>query len=190
LLSGSAVGFYGSRGDEVLTEDSAPGSGFLADLCVEWERRAELATASGLRVVCLRTGIVLGVERGALAKMLTPFRLGIGGPLGTGDQWMPWIHADDIAGLIDFALKTESVQGPLNGCAPNPVTNRDFSSQLGRVMHRPAVVPMPEFAIKLLFGETAQLILASDRMLPKAALAAGYGFHFPELCAALNQLLR
>jgi uncharacterized protein (TIGR01777 family) len=190
LISGSAVGYYGSRGDEVLTEESAPGRGFLPDLCVEWERRAQQAAASGLRVVCLRTGIVLGVEGGALTKMLTPFRLGIGGPLGTGEQWMPWIHADDMVGLIDFALKTESVQGPLNGCAPNPVTNRDFSSQLGSALHRPAVVPTPEFAIKLLFGEMAEVILASDRMLPKAALAAGYGFHFPELCAALNQLLR
>jgi len=190
LISGSAVGYYGSRGNEVLTEDSAPGRGFLPDLCVEWERQAQQATASGLRVVCLRTGIVLGVEGGALAQMLTPFRLGIGGPLGTGEQWMPWIHAEDIVGLIDFALKTEGVQGPLNGCAPNPLTNREFSSQLGRALHRPAVVPMPEFAIKILFGEMAQVILASDRMLPKAALAAGYGFHFPELCAALNQLLR
>lgn len=190
LISGSAVGYYGSRGDEILTEESAPGRGFLPDLCVEWERRAQQATASGLRVVCLRTGIVLGVEGGALPQMLTPFRLGIGGPMGTGAQWMPWIHLDDIVGLIDFAMKTESVRGPLNACSPNPVTNREFSSQLGRALHRPAVVPTPEFAIRLLFGEMAQVILASDRVLPKAALAAGHGFHFPELCAALNQLLR
>jgi uncharacterized protein (TIGR01777 family) len=189
LVSASAVGYYGSRGDEVLTEDSLPGRGFLPDICVEWEQRAQQATVAGVRVVCLRTGIVLGTEGGALPQMLPPFRLGFGGPMGNGEQWMPWIHLDDIVGLIDFASKTESLHGPLNGCSPNPVTNREFSSQLGRALHRPAVVPVPGFAIKLLFGEMAQVVLASDRAVPKAALAGGYCFHFPELCAALNQLL-
>jgi uncharacterized protein len=190
LVSASAVGYYGSRGDEVLTEDSAPGQGFLQDLCVEWERRAQPATALGVRVINLRTGIVLGTESGALPQMLTPFRLGMGGPLGSGKQWIPWIHIDDMVGLIDFAVKTESLRGPLNACSPNPMTNNDFSKELGRAMHRPAAITTPEFAIKLLFGEMAEVILASDRALPKAALAAGYSFNFPELQAALNQLLR
>lgn len=190
LVNASAVGYYGSRGDEVLAEDSAPGQGFLPELCVEWERRAHRATEAGVRVVCVRTGIVLGTEGGALPQMLLPFRLGLGGPLGSGAQWMPWIHIDDIVGLIDFALRTESIQGPLNGCSPNPVTNREFSTELGRALHRPALIPVPGFAIRLAFGEMAQVLLASDRALPKVALSAGYCFHFPQICAALNQLLR
>ncbi len=190
LVSGSAVGYYGSRGDEVLTEESAPGHGFLPDVCQEWEQRAQQAASLGLRVVCVRTGIVLARESGALAQMLPPFRFGIGGKLGSGRQWMPWIHIDDIVGLFDFALKTGTVHGPLNACSPNPVTNAEFTRKLGQTLHRPAILPVPEISLKLLFGEMGQVILASDRALPKAALAAGYQFRFPELSAALNQLLK
>lgn len=189
LVSGSAVGYYGSRGDEVLTEESAQGQGFLAEICQQWEAQARQATELGLRVVCLRTGIVLGTESGALPQMLTPFRLGVGGKLGSGKQWMPWIHIDDIVGLFDLALKSERLKGAVNGCAPNPVTNEDFSKELGAALHRPALISVPEFSLKLLFGEMAQVVLASDRALPKAALAAGYQFRFPLLSSALSQLL-
>ena len=189
LVSASAVGYYGSRGDEVLTEASAPGQGFLPDVCKEWEQQAQQAVALGLRVVCFRIGIVLGTESGALPQMLLPFRLGVGGRLGSGKQWMPWIHVDDIVGLMDFAVKTATMHGPLNACSPNPVTNADFSKELGRVLHRPALLPVPEFSIRLLFGEMAQVVLASDRALPKVALGAGYEFHYPELPAALTNLL-
>ena len=189
LVSGSAVGYYGSRGDEVLTEESAQGQGFLAEVCQQWEAQARQATELGLRVVCLRTGIVLGTESGALPQMLTPFRLGVGGKLGSGKQWMPWIHIDDIVGLFDLALKSERLKGAVNGCAPNPVTNEDFSKELGAALHRPALISVPEFSLKLLFGEMAQVVLASDRALPKAALAAGYQFRFPLLSSALSQLL-
>lgn len=189
LVSGSAVGYYGSRGDEVLTEESAQGQGFLAEICQQWEAQARQATELGLRVVCLRTGIVLGTESGALPQMLTPFRLGVGGKLGSGKQWMPWIHIEDIVGLFDLALKSERLKGAVNGCAPNPVTNEDFSKELGAALHRPALISVPEFSLKLLFGEMAQVVLASDRALPKAALAAGYQFRFPMLSSALSQLL-
>lgn len=189
LVSGSAVGYYGSRGDEVLTEESAQGQGFLAEICQQWEAQARQATELGLRVVCLRTGIVLGTESGALPQMLTPFRLGVGGKLGSGKQWMPWIHIEDIVGLFDLALKSERLKGAVNGCAPNPVTNEDFSKELGAALHRPALISVPEFSLKLLFGEMAQVVLASDRALPKAALAAGYQFRFPLLSSALSQLL-
>ena len=189
LVSGSAVGYYGSRGDEVLTEESAQGQGFLAEICQQWEVQARQATELGLRVVCLRTGIVLGTESGALPQMLTPFRLGVGGKLGSGKQWMPWIHIEDIVGLFDLALKSERLKGAVNGCAPNPVTNEDFSKELGAALHRPALISVPEFSLKLLFGEMAQVVLASDRALPKAALAAGYQFRFPLLSSALSQLL-
>jgi uncharacterized protein (TIGR01777 family) len=190
LVSGSAVGFYGSRGDEVLTEESAPGQGFLPQICEDWEQQAQQAGAEGVRVVCVRTGIVLGMEGGALPQMLPPFRLGVGGRLGSGRQWMPWIHIADIAGLIDFAVKTGSLQGPLNGCAPNPVTNEEFSRDLGQALHRPALLPVPEFSLKLLFGEMAGVMLASQRAVPKTALAHNYQFRFPQLPAALAQLLR
>ena len=189
LVNASAVGYYGSRGDEVLTETSPPGKGFLPDVCKEWEQQAQQAAPLGSRVVCVRTGIVLGTEGGALPQMLPPFRLGVGGRLGSGKQWMPWIHIDDIVGLIDFAVNTRTVQGPLNACSPNPVTNADFSRELGRVLHKPALLPVPEFAIQLLFGEMAEVVLASDRALPQAAVAAGYPFRFPELPAALIKLL-
>lgn len=189
LVSGSAVGLYGSRGDEVLTEDSEPGTGFLADLCRDWEAAALKAEAGGTRVVLLRTGVVLGRGGGALDQMLPPFQFGLGGPLGSGTQYVPWIHLDDLIEMIVAAIGNESVSGPLNGSAPNPVTFRDFASGLGKVLSRPAFMPVPSFALKLLFGQAASVLLDSQRVVPERALAAGFQFRFPELGPALRDLL-
>ena len=189
FICSSAVGFYGSRGDEVLTEASAPGTGFLAELCVEWERAAGEAQALGMRVVKLRTGMVLGPNGGALQKMLPAFRRGAGGRLGSGRQWMPWIHIDDLLDLFEFALAA-TVSGPLNAVAPNPVTNREFTAALARVLHRPAFVPVPAFLLKMLFGEMASVLLDSQRVSPRAALDAGFAFRHPELGPALQNILR
>ncbi|MEZ5402087.1 MAG: TIGR01777 family oxidoreductase [Bryobacteraceae bacterium] len=189
LVCASAVGCYGDRGDEVLTESSSAGKGFLAGVCVEWERAANAAAGLGLRVVLLRTGIVLGRGGGALERMLPPFRVGLGGKLGSGKQWMPWIHLDDLCAMIHFAVERPEVQGPLNGTAPNPVRNEEFTRALGRALQRPALIPVPEFAIRLLYGEMAQIMFASQRAVPRAALAAGFEFRFPELFGALKDVL-
>jgi uncharacterized protein len=189
LLSASAIGYYGSRGDEILTEDSSPGRDFLADLTQDWESEADGAARLGTRVVKLRTGIVLGKNGGALAPMLLPFRLGLGGKLASGQQWMSWIHVADATGLIQLALKNEAVRGPLNVTAPNPERNRDFTRQLGEVLRRPAILPVPAIGLRVIFGEMAQFILASQRVLPKVAQGAGYEFRFAELRAALENLL-
>ncbi len=189
LICGSATGYYGNRGDEVLTEQSRPGSGFLEDVCVDWEKEADAAEALGIRVVKLRTGIVLGHGGGALGKMLAPFRMGVGGPLGSGKQWMPWIHLNDLLGLLLLALNDSKVHGALNGTAPNPVTNEEFTRHLGRVVHRPAFMPVPKFALHALFGEMADVMLASLRVLPKAGLDAGYSFQYPELAPALESVV-
>lgn len=188
LISASAVGYYGDRGEEELTERSTPGHDFLADVCVEWEREALAAEKAGLRVVMLRTGIVLG-HGGALAKMLTPFRLGAGGPLGNGKQWMPWIHVDDMARLYLHASITESVQGPMNAVAPHPVRNAEFTKALGRALHRPAFMPAPYLGLRLLFGEFASVLFASQRVLPKVALESGFHFEYPDIEGALRQIL-
>jgi uncharacterized protein (TIGR01777 family) len=190
FICSAAVGFYGSRGDEVLTEASPPGTGFLADLCVEWERAAGEAGALGMRAVNLRTGMVLGRGGGALQRMLPAFRLGVGGRLGSGRQWMPWIHLDDLLDLVEFALAEAGVSGPLNAVAPEPVTNREFTSALARALHRPAFVPVPAFALRALFGEMASVLLASQRAIPSAALDAGFEFRHPELGPALQGILR
>lgn len=190
FICSSAVGFYGSRGDEVLTEASAPGTGFLAELCVEWERAADEAYALGTRVVKLRTGMVLGPRGGALQKMLPAFRLGAGGRLGSGRQWMPWIHLDDLLRLIEFALGHDGVSGPLNAVVQNPVTNREFTAALAHALRRPAVVAMPAFLLKILFGEMACVLLDSQRAIPRAALDAGFEFRHPELGPALQDVLR
>ena len=189
LICASAIGYYGSRGDEVLTESSAPGSGFLPELCVAWEREAQAAEAFGLRVVRMRTGLVLHAHGGALVRMLPPFRMGVGGRLGSGRQWMSWIHLEDLAALFQLAVENP-VRGPLNGVAPNPVTNSDFTRELARALRRPAVFPVPEFALRLLFGEMADVLLASQRVTPGAAEAAGFRFRFPQLAPALAGLLR
>jgi uncharacterized protein (TIGR01777 family) len=189
LLSASAVGLYGSRGDEVLTESSKPASGFLADVTREWEREAREAAVFGMRVVSMRIGIVLG-EGGALKAMLPAFRLGMGGQMGNGRQWMSWIHADDLVRLIIFAIGNTALEGAVNATAPNPVTNREFTSTLAMVLHRPALMAVPEFALKLLFGEMSSVMLASQRVVPEKASGAGFAFRYPVLRDALEEVVR
>lgn len=190
LVSASAVGIYGDRGDEQLDERSRPGSGFLADVCEAWEREASRAAEVGLRVAMIRIGIVLGPGGGALGKMLTPFKLGIGSPLGSGRQYMPWVHLDDLVEMLLFAAREPGVHGPLNGVAPNPVTNREFTKSLGKVLGRPTFMPsVPGFALKTMLGEFAQVLLASQRVVPQAALSQGFAFKFAELEPALRDVL-
>lgn len=189
LISASAIGYYGSRGDEVLTEASTPGSDFLADVCVGWEQAAQAAEALGVRVVRLRTGMLLDARGGALAKMLPPFKMGLGGPIAGGRHWTSWIHAEDLVGIIRWAL-TAPVRGPVNGVAPNPVTNADFTKALAAVLNRPAVFPVPALALKALYGEMAEVVLASQHVLPKAAETGGFRFRFPDLPAALADVLK
>ncbi len=188
LVAASAIGYYGSRGDEILTETSAPGGGYLTELCVQWEQAAREAAALGTRVVPLRFGLVLSRDGGALARMLPAFRVGAGGRLGSGRQWMSWIHRDDALALAEFALGEERLTGPVNATSPNPVTNAEFTRELASTLHRPAFVAAPAFALKLMFGEMAGLLLDSQRVLPRAALDAGFQFRFPELGAALRNI--
>ena len=189
LISASAIGYYGSRGDEILTETSSGANDFLGQVAQEWERAALAAESFGVRVVILRIAMVLGRGGGALAKMLTPFRLGIGGRIGSGKQWMSWIHLDDLAALIAFALEHPTLRGPVNASAPEPVANAEFTRELARALHRPAIFPVPEAALKLMFGEMSQMILASERVLPEAALRAGFSFRFPRIREALRDLV-
>jgi len=189
LISASAIGYYGSRGDEILTETSKPGADFLAQVVIGWEREARSAEQFGVRVVPLRFGAVLGRGGGALKKILLPFRLGLGGRLGSGQQWMSWIHLDDLIALIGFAIDSAQCKGAMNAVAPHPVTNAEFTHDLARALHRPAVFPVPEFALKLLYGEMSQVILGSQRVAPNAALQAGFEFRFPELGRALRQIV-
>jgi hypothetical protein len=188
LVCASAVGYYGSRGDETLTEASAPGTGFLPEVCVAWEREAQAAEALGIRVVRMRIGMALDRRGGALKSILPVFRMGAGGKLGDGRQWMSWIHLDDLAALFRFALENP-VAGPVNAVAPQPVTNADFTRELARALRRPALFPAPKLALRLLFGEMSEILLASQRAVPQAAQAAGFGFRFPELGPALADLL-
>jgi uncharacterized protein (TIGR01777 family) len=188
LVNASATGIYGPRGDELLTEDSPPGEGFLADVCKGWESESGMAESLGIRVAQIRIGMVLGKEGGALAKMLPAFRAGLAGRLGSGQQWMSWIHIDDLVDLLLFALDHGTARGPLNGTAPNPVRNVEFTKELAHALHRPAVIPAPAFAIRLLFGEMAEVALESQRVLPKATEAAGFRFKFPTLREALKDL--
>ena len=189
LICASAIGIYGDRGDEMLTESSRPATGFLAETCKAWEKEAEGAAALGMRVVKLRIGVVLG-RGGALEKMLPPFKMGVGGRLASGRQWMSWIHLDDLIGLVLHALQNPAVQGVVNATAPNPVTNSDFTRALASAVHRPAIFPVPGFVIKTLFGEMATILLDSQRVLPKAAETSGYRFQQAELGAALSDVLR
>ncbi len=188
LVCASAVGYYGSRGDEVLREDSAPDNSYLAEVCAAWEKEAVAAESFGMRVVRVRTGVALDARGGALQRMLTPFRMGAGGRLGDGRQWMSWIHLADLAAMFQFAVENE-VRGALNGTAPIPVTNADFTQALAKALHRPAIFPVPAFGLKLLFGEMSEVLLASQRVLPAAPEAAGFQFKFPELGGALQDLL-
>jgi len=188
LICSSAVGYYGSRGDQVLREDSAPDTTYLAEVCTAWEKEAVAAEAFGMRVVRVRTGVVLDPRGGALKRMLPPFRMGVGGKLGDGRQWMSWIHLADLAAMYQYALEHD-VRGALNGVAPITLTNTDFTQTLAKTLHRPALFPVPAFALKLLFGEMSSILLGSQRVVPAAPEAAGFKFRFPELGGALKDLL-
>jgi uncharacterized protein len=189
LVNASAIGYYGPHGDEELTEDSPPGDDFLARICIDWEKAARAVESAGVRCVPVRVGVVLDKEGGALAKLLTPFKLGAGGPVGSGKQWMSWIHHEDMTGLFLLALDNAAATGPLNGTAPGPVTNRDFGRALGRALHRPAFMPMPGFALRLLVGAAAEVILTGQRVLPRRAQQLGYAFKYPTVDAALQEIV-
>lgn len=190
VLSGSAVGYYGDRGDEQLDERSTPGTSFLSSVVTAWEGSAAPIVAAGVRLVLLRTGIVLSTSGGALEKLLTPFRLGLGGPMGSGRQWMSWITLDDHVRAMEHALFTEAVRGPVNLVTPHPVQNRDFAETLGKVLGRPAVIPMPGFALRLMFGEMAEeTILSGQRLAPRALEQSGFVCATPTLEPALRAVL-
>ena len=172
-----------------LTEAAPPANDFLADVCVEWEREALAAERAGVRVALARTGIVLGSGGGALAKMLTPFKLGAGGPLGNGRQWMPWVHVSDLARLYMHAAETAAIRGPMNAVAPHPVRNSEFTKALGRQLHRPAFMPAPYLGLRLLFGEFAKVLFASQRVIPKVATDTGFVFQYPDIASALREIL-
>jgi uncharacterized protein (TIGR01777 family) len=186
LLVASAIGIYGDRGDEVLTEESAAGSGFLADLCRKWEKAAEPAVAAGVRVVHLRFGVVLSGGAGALGKMAPLFRMGLGGRLGSGRQWSSWIGIEDAVGAVKFVLRAPGIVGAVNLTSPNPVTNAEFTRALGRALHRPTLLPAPAFALRLMMGQMAdEALLASARVMPKRLLEAGFRFTQPNVEGAL-----
>ena len=190
LISGSAVGYYGPYCDQLLDEGAVHHESFSHYLCSEWEHSAAQFMQLGTRVCYLRTGIVLGAGEGALARMVPPFRLGLGGRIGSGKQWMPWIHIDDEIALIFHCIKRSDISGSINGTSPNPVTNEQFSKTLGKVLSRPVIFPMPAFVAKLLFGEMAEeLLLTGQRTHPRKALESGFEFNYPELAAALEQIL-
>ena len=191
LVSGSAVGWYGDRGDEELSEASAPGRGFLASVVKDWEAATEAASDAGIRVVRLRSGVVLSRKGGALKKQLLPFKVGAGGKLGSGRQWLSWIALDDEIGAILHLIRRETLRGPVNATAPNPVTNAEFTDALGAVLHRPTVMTVPPFAIKALFGSqmATEMLLAGQRVLPRALEASGFGFRYPRVDEALHAML-
>ena len=190
LVSSSAVGYYGPHGDEELPEETPPGSDFLAGVCVVWEREAQAAETLGLRVVLVRTGVVLDKDGGALGKMLPFFKAGVGGPVAGGEQLMPWVHADDVAGIYLRAIDDAAWSGPVNATAPRPVTNKAFSKALGRALHRPALAPVPAFAIQLLYGDMSEIVTKGQNAVPRRPLALGYAFEHPELDEALRSALR
>lgn len=190
LVNASAIGYYGPRDDEELTESSSPGTDYMSRLCVEWEEATGPATAAGVRVALVRVGIVLSKQGGALEKLLTPFKLGGGGPAGSGKQWMSWIHHEDMTGLFLLALDNPAATGPINGTAPNPVRNKEFGQALGRALNRPAFMPTPGFMLKLMLGEVADVVLNGQRVLPAKALSLGYAFRFPEIDAALRDAVK
>jgi uncharacterized protein len=190
LISASAIGYYGDRGDELLTEQSRAGTGFLSDVCVEWESATRPASEAGIRVVLTRFGIILDKKGGALAKMLPPFRMGIGGRVGDGKQWMSWIALDDVIGGLQFVLENQKISGPANFVAPNPVTNAEFTKTLGKVLSRPTLFPVPKFGARLAFGEMADaLLLSSQRVDPVRLRSENYSFRFPALDKALRHIL-
>jgi uncharacterized protein (TIGR01777 family) len=189
LVNASAIGYYGPRADEEITEASPAGQDTLAKLTVEWEQAARAAEPVGIRIALIRIGIVLDNSGGALAQMLPPFRMGIGGRIGNGAQWMSWIHFEDMVGILLLAVDNPAAAGPINATAPHPATNKDFTRALGRALHRPTVLPIPAFALKLRFGGVADILTTGQRVLPKRALALGYRFRFPDIDAALADVL-
>jgi len=191
FIAASAIGFYGNRGDEDLTESSAPGTDFLAQLTADWETESARAAELGVRVVILRFGVILAKRGGALPRMVLPFRLGVGGKIGSGQQWISWVALDDVVAVIRFALETNLLSGPANSVSPNPVRNAEFAATLGRVLHRPAIFPTPSFALRLALGEVADsLLLASQRVRPTKLQKLGYRFLYPDLEPALQAVLR
>ena len=189
LVGASASGYYGPRGDEIVDETAAPGSDWLAEVCVRWEQQTDAAML-GMRVVKVRTGIVLDSEGGALAKMVGPFKAGVGGPIGSGSQYMPWIHLDDLVGLYLAAIDHAGFSGPINASAPEPVTNKEFAKALGKALHRPALAPVPAFVIKGMYGAMSQIVLTGVRMVPGRAPELGYEFQHPDLDEALADTLK
>ncbi|MGA9978869.1 MAG: TIGR01777 family oxidoreductase [Candidatus Sulfotelmatobacter sp.] len=190
FISSSAIGYYGNRGDEILKEESSAGTGFLPDVCREWEVATDAAAQAGIRTVLIRTGIVLSTAGGALAKMLTPFKLGVGGIVGSGLQWMSWIDVQDMVGAIQHIVKTDQLRGPVNLVAPTPVRNAEFTKTLASVLSRPAIFPMPTFAVKLIFGEMGEtVLLGSQRVEPAELVASAYPFQFRELRDSLTATL-
>jgi uncharacterized protein (TIGR01777 family) len=190
LVSGSAVGYYGEQGEREITEDTPPTPGFTHDLCAAWEREAGRVATLGVRLGIARIGVVLDRDGGALAKMLPAFRMGAGGRLGSGQHWFPWIHREDMAAILQWLLETPAASGAYNASAPNPVTNEAFTRALGRALGRPTVLPMPAAALKLLFGEMSELLLVSNRMVPKRLLREGFRFRHPDLDGALAAIFR
>jgi hypothetical protein len=190
FICASAIGYYGNRGDELLTEDSPPGQGFLAEACREWEAATQIAPHAGIRTVNLRLGLVLSPKGGALGKMLTPFKLGLGGKIGSGQQWWSWIHIDDIVGAVHHILHNNSLTGPVNLTAPNPARNAEFTRELASMLRRPAFFHVPEFTLRLAFGEMAdETLLSSARAVPARLRATGYEFRFPTLRGSLEDLI-
>jgi uncharacterized protein (TIGR01777 family) len=191
FVCSSAIGYYGNRGNEVLSEESSPGEGFLAEVCREWEAATQPAAGAGIRTVQIRTGIVLSANGGALAKMLLPFKLGVGGRIGDGRQWMSWIDIQDMVGAIRHILKNDLLHGPVNMVAPKPVTNAEFTKTLAAVLSRPAIFPVPAFAVKLAFGEMGNtVLLEGQRVEPAQLFASGYPFRYRELRESLQGILR
>ncbi|MCC6549274.1 MAG: TIGR01777 family protein [Ignavibacteriaceae bacterium] len=189
FVCSSAVGYYGDASEKELTEDTKPADTFLADVCLQWEKAAEKSEAAGVRSVQIRTGVVLSPKDGALKKLLLPFKLFVGGPLGSGCQWFPWIHADDIAAMYIYAIDKTSMRGAFNGAAPQPLRMSEFAAALGKVLKRPSLFPVPKFVLRLILGEGAAVTLASQKVIPKAIIKEGFKFKFPEIDAALRNLL-
>ena len=191
FISGSAIGFYGDRDDDEMTETNSAGDTFLADVCKEWEAESRRAEDMGVRTVLLRTGIVLSKDGGALATMLTPFKLGVGGVVGSGKQWMSWVSLDDVIGIVKYALENEKLRGAVNVVSPHPVTNEEFTKTLGSVLYRPTFLPLPEFAVNMIFGEMGDaLLLDSTKVIPKRLIDAGYEFKYTDLKAALETAVK
>ena len=190
LCSTSAVGYYGDRAEEILTEEAFPGNDFLATVSIDWEKEAFLAEKKGARVAVMRFGVVLGKNGGALAKMIPAFRSFAGGPIGSGEQWFPWIHLEDLISAVTFIIKNQDIKGPVNFCAPNPVRNRDFAKALGRILGRPSFMRAPSFMIRTLMGEMGSIVMSSQRVVPDKLLKNGFEFQYPDVEKALNNLIK